>query len=90
MSSWRCHWPGATWTGARQAVPSKAKAGAWSWVRTVARSRDRALLLRCLARGLRDGVTTAPRANVRSLAGLGPTTTAVERAEAARAGVRRA
>lgn len=59
------------------------------WVRTVARSNDRGLLLRCLARGLRDGVSTSPRANARSLAGLDATTAAVERAESELAQVRR-
>ncbi|PWD52104.1 glycosyl transferase [Serinibacter arcticus] len=54
------------------------------WVRTVARSGDRALLLRCLGRGLRDGVATSPRPNAEALAGLGAVTDAVVRAEAGR------
>ena len=54
------------------------------WVRTVVLSADRPLLLRGLGRGLRDGVTTAPRPNAVVLEGCGPTTVAVERAEANR------
>lgn len=50
------------------------------WVRTIARSQDRGLLLRCLRRGLRDGLTTRPRDNVDALAGL-PVSDAVARAE---------
>lgn len=53
------------------------------WVRTLLRSGDRALLLRCLARGLRDGIVTSPRPTAVSLAGLGATTAAVESAERA-------
>ncbi|MFC8922702.1 glycosyltransferase [Cellulosimicrobium sp. NPDC057127] len=41
------------------------------WVRTVARSRQRPVLVRAGARGLRDGVLRTPRPTGRVLAGLG-------------------
>ncbi|WP_284249269.1 glycosyltransferase [Litorihabitans aurantiacus] len=54
------------------------------WVRTVARSGSRGLLVRCLLRGLRDGVLTRPRRTAVVLEDLGETTALVARAEAAR------
>ena len=48
-----------------------AAAGMRRWLRTVARSPGRPLLLRAGARGWRDGVLTRPRSNQQALFGLG-------------------
>jgi rhamnopyranosyl-N-acetylglucosaminyl-diphospho-decaprenol beta-1,3/1,4-galactofuranosyltransferase len=45
--------------------------------KTILRSRNRGLLLRMLAAGLKRGLTGRPQSNARSLAGLGPVTDAV-------------
>ena len=50
------------------------------WARTVARSSSRGVLLRCLARGLAEGVR-APRPTPVVLAGLGPVSDAVAAVE---------
>ncbi len=41
------------------------------WLRTLARSHDRRLLLRCLVRGMRDGLVRRPRDNAEVLGALG-------------------
>jgi hypothetical protein len=52
------------------------------WTRTVARSQDRATLLASGWRGLRDGVTRAPKPADAVLAGLGPIEDEVRAVEA--------
>jgi len=51
------------------------------WLRTFARSGDRAVLRDGLRRGLRDGLRTGPRSNTDVLDGLGSATESVARAE---------
>lgn len=52
------------------------------WVRTFAISRDRRTLREGFWRGMRHGLRSAPRPNGRTLAGLGPASSAVRAAEA--------
>jgi rhamnopyranosyl-N-acetylglucosaminyl-diphospho-decaprenol beta-1,3/1,4-galactofuranosyltransferase len=51
------------------------------WVRTFARSTDRAVLRDGWRRGRRDGMRTRPRPNAMSLAGLGDVSAAIARVE---------
>ena len=52
------------------------------WIRTLAKSSDRATLWSGLRRGLADGLRTRPAPNSRALAGLGGASDAVTRLEA--------
>ena len=51
------------------------------WIKTFARSSDRAILRDGWQRGYRDGTRTRPRPNSMALAGLGPASEAVARTE---------